>query len=478
MLDKPKPTDEQVAIYDKVRTTGENLLISSSAGGGKTTTLEGMVPLFREPWLYLAFSKSVVEEAVDRMPSGGDIRTINSMGLKCWRDGNGKAITNIKKIKEILGEYLRNLRGSDRTEASDAYFDIVGAINMARHLGYIPPRKFEHARRLCTVEELNRRIERPLSPLEQQIVDDILLISIKASYAGSVDFDDQVYMPALFGGSFPRFPNVLVDERQDLSPTNVALLENCVSPAKSRLCCVGDRWQSIYYFRGAETDGMDKSKAKFNMTEMLLSYSFRCPENIVKAVHWRVPHMKWIKPGGVYEVLHSLDVDTIPDGAAILCRNNAPLFRAAFSLLSRKRSVSVAGSDIGPRIIHLLGKVGNPSDKRDDLLFKIEAWKDAQLEKTNAPATILDTAECMKVFAGWGATCDQAINYAKYIFAQRGKIFLSTGHKAKGLEWDTVYHLDPHLIGKDDQDLNLKYVITTRAKQECYEITTGEMQWQ
>lgn len=141
--------------------------------------------------------------------------------------------------------------------------------------------------------------------------------------------------------------------------------------------------------------------------------------------------------------------------------------------------MSVAGSDIGPKILRLLGKVGNPYDKREDLLFKIDAWRDEQLEKTNAPATILDTAECMKVFAEWGNTCEQAISYAKHIFAQRGAIELTTGHKAKGKEWDTVYHLDPGLIDmNDDQDRNLKYVITTRAKQECYEINTGDLQWQ
>lgn len=480
MVEKPKPTDEQVNIFDRWRTTGDNLMLQSYAGGGKTTTLEGMIQLTHEPWLYLAFNKPVVEEAMERLPGAckENTKTFNSLGLKCWRDGNGKADTNTKKTKELLSEHIKSLRGDDRAEASDAYFDILGAINMARHLGYVPSGKFEHARRLCTVDELNSRIERPLSPFEQQIVDDVLFTSIKASYAGAIDLDDQVYMPALFGGSFPRFPNVFVDERQDLSPTNVALLDKCVQPAKSRLCCVGDRWQSIYYFRGAETGGMDKSKAKYQMIDMPLSYSFRCPENIVKAVHWRVPDMKWINPGGIYEVLHTLDVAEIPDGAAVICRNNAPLFRAAFALLSRKRSVSVAGSDIGPKILRLLGKVGNPFDKREDLLFKIDAWRDEQLEKTNAPSTVLDTAECMKVFAGWGATCDQAISYAKYIFSQKGKIYLTTGHKAKGREWDIVYHLDPQLIGKDDQDLNLKYVISTRAKQELYEITTGELQWQ
>ena len=476
--EKPPPTDEQVLIYDKFRTVADNLLLNALAGTGKTTTLEGLIPLIRDPWLYLAFNKPVVEEAIEKLPgaSKDNVKTFNGLGLKCWRDGNGKADTNPKKTKDLLSEKIRQLRGDDRAEASDAYFDLLTAISLSKHLGYVPEGKFTHARRLIDRAGLNARLERPLSAFEQAIVDDVLFTSIQASYAGAIDFDDQVYMPALFGGSFPRFPIVLVDERQDSSPSNYALLERCV---KGRLVAVGDRWQSIYGFRGATTDGGDEALKRYNMTELPLSYSFRCPEAIVRAVHWRVPHMKWVKTGGTHQVLHSLHVDDIPDGAAIICRNNAPLARSAFALLSRKRSVSLAGSDIGPKIIFLLGKVGNPYDKRDDLIAKIDAWRDEKLEKANAPATILDTAECMKVFASWGNTCEQAIEYAKHIFKQRGKIELTTGHKAKGKEWDTVYHLDPGLIDmNDEQDRNLKYVITTRAKQECFEVNTGDLQWQ
>lgn len=474
MLDKPKPTDEQVEIQTHFRTTDTNILMNALAGGGKTTTLEMLMTNLRDPWLYLAFNKPVVEEAKERLPSGGKICTFNSMGLQCWRNGNGKADTNPKKGQELLKECLNNLKGTDRTEARESYFDILAAISMAKHLGYVPEGKFPHANRLCDIETLNHRIERPLTPLEMAVVDDVLVASIKASCAGSVDFDDQIYMPALFGGAFPRFPYVFVDERQDLSPTNYALLSRLV---KGRICVVGDRWQSIYGFRGATMDGGDEALIQYNMIEMPLSYSFRCPEAIVKAVHWRVPHMKWIKSGGTYEVLSNLEASDIPEGSAIICRNNAPLFRAAFALLSRKRSVSVAGSDIGPKITRLLGKIGAPGDKRDDLIFKIDAWRDRQLQNTNSPASIFDTAECLKIFASWGSNMEQAINYAKYIFAQQGSIQLITGHKAKGREWDRVYHLDPWLIGKDDQDLNLKYVITTRAKQELFEITTKELRW-
>lgn len=472
-VEKPKPTEEQVAILDHYNKTGDNLLINALAGGGKTSTLE-MLPV-KQPTLYLAFNKAIVDEAKERLTSGPiEIRTFNSMGLRCWKEGNGKANTNPKKIQEIFTAYVNDLGPKDREAIKEAYWDIVGAVGMARHLGYVPEGKYPRAKRLCDQETLLSRIENRLNEFELKVVDDILFISIQASYAGTIDLEDQVYMPALFGGSFPRFPNVLVDENQDLSPVNHALLDRLV---KGRITSVGDRWQAIYAFRGAETNGVDKTKSRFDMREMPLSFSFRCPENIVKAVHWHVPHMRWVKTGGVYEELNSLDVDTIPDDSAIICRNNAPLFKIAFGLLAKKRSVSVAGSEIGPRIINLLKKIGNPRDTSEDMMFKIDGWMNEQLQKTNAPQTTLDTADCLRIFASWGANLEQAIAYAQHIFAQQGEIKLITGHKSKGREWNRVYHLDKHLLSKDEQDLNLKYVITTRAKQELFEIRTEDLQW-
>jgi DNA helicase II / ATP-dependent DNA helicase PcrA len=472
--EKPKPTDEQIDICNFIRSEKDNLQVNALAGGGKTSTVEMMMENTSIPTLYLAFNKSVVEEARERLPSGIEIRTFNSMGHQCWRKCNGKADVNLKKTSELLKERLRVLKGSDKTEASDAYWDISGAIHMAKHLGYVPEGKFPTAGRLCTQADLCKRIENRLSPLCIEIVDDVLIASIKAACAGAIDLDDQVYMPAVFGGSYPRFPLVYVDESQDLSPVNLALLNKL---GRDRVCSVGDRWQAIYAFRGAETDGMSKIKSKFSMHEMPLSFSFRCPEAIVRAVHWHVPHMRWVKSGGIYEELQVLHPADIPEGSAIVCRNNAPLFRAAFALLSKQRSVQVAGSDIGPKIIRLLGKVGTSGDSSEDLMFKIDSWRDHQLQTTNSPQTVHDQAECMKVFASWGNTFDQAVGYAKHIFTQQGTIQLITGHRAKGQEWDTVYHLDKHLLSKDEQDLNLKYVITTRAKQELFEISSKELQW-
>ena len=83
----------------------------------------------------------------------------------------------------------------------------------------------------------------------------------------------------------------------------------------------------------------------------------------------------------------------------------------------------------------------------------------------------------MRVFASHGSTLGTAIAYAEHLFAQRGTIRLLTGHKAKGLEFPTVFHLDPWLCRDEEQDLNLRYVIQTRAMESYYEIDSRAIRW-
>ena len=84
----------------------------------------------------------------------------------------------------------------------------------------------------------------------------------------------------------------------------------------------------------------------------------------------------------------------------------------------------------------------------------------------------------MRVFARFGENLSQAVEYANHLFQQTGTIMLLTGHKAKGLEWNTVYHLDPWLLGEGEQEQNLAYVILTRAMDSYYEIDSREIRWE
>lgn len=168
------------------------------------------------------------------------------------------------------------------------------------------------------------------------------------------------------------------------------------------------------------------------------------------------------------EALASISPDALPDDSAVICRNNAPLFRAAFAFLSAGRGVSVAGSDIGHRLVGTLRKLGDESFSQAQTESAIDLWLEEKLARGSKTAA--DMAECMRVFVSHATTLGSAVAYAEHLFSQRGSIHFSTGHKAKGLEWDCVYHLDSFLCGHDEQDANLRYVIDTRSKDRLFMI--------
>lgn len=469
-----KPTDEQAHILDLARSTSDNIMINALAGCGKTSTLEMIERTVSiKPILYLVFNKKNAVEAEKRMLSTTTVRTFNSLGHRVWAGFCAKNLTlEPKKCQLILKEIINAAPKHAQRAIWDCYWEVLHGVAAAKSLGYIPQDVFPSAKRLLSQEDFHDSLDEIPDDLTSDLIDSVLTKSIKSAYDGYIDYNDQIYMPALFGGTFPRFPLVKVDEYQDLNPVNHAMLDKLV---KGRIIGVGDPWQNIYGFRGAMRDGMGRAKQKFNMVEANLSVSFRCPKEIVKHVHWRVPHFKWIKDGGSVSAPPTLGFNGVQDGSTVICRNNAPLFRCAMALLSRGRGVSVAGSDIGPKLVGIMKKLGSDELKRPQLLSAIEGWREEKKSKSSKSAD--DMADCVKVFAEHGENLSQAVAYAEHLFKQAGTIRLTTGHKAKGLEWENVYHLDPWLCGEDDQDLNLRYVISTRSMNRLTEIDYLGLQW-
>jgi superfamily I DNA/RNA helicase len=475
-----QPTDEQLSILSAVRQDSRNLQIKALAGTGKTSTLRLIDGQINGKYniLYIVFNKRNAEEALEPNEDGSPkfssttrIKTLNGLGHGIWQQAQGKLTLDKNKTLTHFRELVKEMSKSEAAEAWAEYPNVKSGIEMAKDLGYIPAGKYPNTVPLCEWDAVASALDEEPSPLAKELIDALLTQSIKTAYKGYIDYNDQIYMPALFGGTYPRFPVVLIDEAQDLSPTNHAIVSKLCK--QSRAICVGDPWQSIYGFRGAVQSGMEKLRDKFSMSEHDLSVSFRCPEAIVRAVRWHVPHMKWSKPGGRTCELRNPTPSSFSDGCAIICRNNAPLFRLALFLLAHGRSVSVHGSDIGPKVVGIMRKLGSEDMSQDSTLSAIADWEAERVAKGSKTAS--DIAECMRVFAGYGPTLKGATSYAEHLFAQKGTISLLTGHKAKGLEWNKVYHLDPWLLGESEQEKNLRYVITTRAKAELYEINSKEI---
>lgn len=474
-------TLEQESIIEAAINTRDSLLLNALAGAAKTSTLE-MICKYHPviPILYVVFNKRNQEEAKKKLPGHVDCKTANALGHRVWANATGKRLVLDKdKVYNLLKEAASSITRSEKEEYYETFTDTLKLIKAAKLQGYVP-QGIPAQRSLLTQEEFYAdRDEGEVTPLQRRLVDDILRSSITAAYAGAIDFYDQLYMPTLFGGAFPKFPLVLVDEAQDLSPLNHAMLEKLVT---GRLIAVGDPWQSIYAFRGAVFNGMSRLRERFNLRDMNLSVSFRVPKAGVIRARARAPHMQWWENAseGLVEDLESWSAKSIPDNAAIICRYNAPLFRCALELIKQGRGVQLIGRDIGPGLIRTLKKLGNSTLTKEETLNAIERWRVEQLKKSKAKASIHDRAECLRIFAEFGGSLGGAIAYAEHLFSTSGPIQLLSGHKAKGLEWDVVYHLDPQLIPSVyaetpeelDQELNVQYVIETRFKRELYLVTS------
>ena len=479
------PTPEQASIIEFGKTSKQSLLINALAGAAKTSTLVMLAhALPPQPIGCLAFNKRIAEEMKKRMPGHVECMTLNSAGHRAWSRVIGKRLVlDTSKTYTLLRAEIEALKGEDKSEARECWGSLQRGVGVAKSIGWIPKSYRGIADTLTDDDELEsalaHAVDDEFSNSMWNILENVVEHAIKLSYAGNVDFDDQIYMSTLFGKSFTKYPVLMVDEAQDLSPLNHKMIE-AMKPA--RLIAVGDPWQSIYAFRGADRFSMQKLKDTFNMEERTLSISFRCPVKGVERARFRVPHFKHTETAQPGEIIRFEEwkVDDIPENTAILCRNNAPLFSCAIAFIKAGRGVQIVGRDIGPGLIKLLKKLGPPDLPQDRVLVAIDAWKAEALAraKDDRAGSIIDRAECMRVFAEAGENLDQAISYAEHLFAADGNVKLMTGHKAKGLEFDDVVHLDPWRIpskyarialeagheGPMDQELNLRYVIETRWK--------------
>ena len=468
------PTPEQVAIIDAARSTKDNLLVNALAGAAKTTTLRLICEAVTGiPILSLAFNKKIAEEMTAKLPSHVTCKTLNALGHQVWTKSLGrKATLDFNKTHSIVKTLIESLPRTEQASAYATMGETIRAVGMAKAAGYVPA-SWKQIESLIPAGEFYASLDSSDNfeeTVDQGLVDAALSTSIKQAYNGNIDFADQLYMPTLFGGTFPSFPLVLVDEAQDLSPLNHAMLRKL---ARTRIIAVGDPNQSIYGFRGAVTNGMSVLRSTFNMTEFTLSVSFRCPEVIVENVRWRAPHMQAFGPGGTIHHWSSWDASQLPDNAAIICRNNAPIFGLALELIKAGRSVRLLGADIGPALVKILRKLGPETMGQESVLTAIERWKSEKLAKAKSPGSIEDRAECLRVFALTSPDLKGAIIYAEHLFKQEGTIQLMSGHKSKGLEFDFVVHLDPWRVPSKwalseeakEQERNVKYVIDTRAKQ-------------
>lgn len=201
-------------------------------------------------------------------------------------------------------------------------------------------------------------------------------------------------------------------------------------------------------------------------------------------------------PIGSVAELRSYEPSEFDARSAILCRNTAPLVSFAFGLIRRNVGCRVLGREIGQGLVLLVKKLA--ATNVDDLLARLDHYETREVarlkrkDEVQAIDNLRDRVSCIRLFIDnapdSSRTIDDVCRRITALFddTASGLLTLSTIHKAKGLEWPTVFILDgwasdkpllpspyARLPWQKQQELNLCYVAITRAQLDLRYISSG-----
>jgi len=258
---------------------------------------------------------------------------------------------------------------------------------------------------------------------------------------------------------------------------------------------------SIYAFAGASVDAVDQIIRDFDCAELPLSTTFRCSKEATRFAQQWVPGItahENNKDGAVYSMPGYKFWDSISNGtgplpdSAILCRVTRPLVTLAFQLIREGVGCYVEGRDIGKRLDRLVSRWRTES--LDQVTKHLEHYRAIETQRYMArdqPALIAylnDQIDTLYAIMDGCETASQVRAKISKLFEDsngssgRGRLVLSTVHKAKGREWENVYILDmgrymPSKWAKKDwereQETNLMYVAATRTKGDLVLLDMG-----
>lgn len=489
-------------IEDAVLTPdGGNVQISACAGAGKTSTLvellKGIDPAKRV--LFLAFNRKIVDELIQRVPAYVQVATLNALGhraLLAHLQGTTGVTpcVDANKVRTIAKDAF-----DSATERTKYLAPVTRLVRLAKSAGIVPEGcgsmpglvQDTSAAWLDLITHHDLDVEGDVG----RVVDlarAVLAASCKD--LGCIDYDDQLLLTYALGAPIYANDFVFVDEAQDLSPLQHALVRRTLGE-RGRLVAVGDPHQAIYGFRGADAQSMTTLAATFACRELPLHVSYRCPQAVVRLAQQYVPH---IQPhadapeGTVYTALTHVDKLEIAPGDMVVSRTSAPCVKVAHSLLRKGVPAVVLGRDIGAGLL-ALSKVLKPKTL-DEVEANLDRWQAKELEKSERKgddakaASVNDRAETLRVFADMSVDLQDLEARINSMFADdrdaSGVVTICTIHKAKGLEANRVVLLNPHKMpskwAKQDwqrqQEVNLMYVAITRAKQTLTYAVTDEDQ--
>ncbi len=287
------------AQLEAVQTTSGPLLILAGAGSGKTKTLTHRIAyliseqaIWPNQILAVTFTNKAAREMRERlgkllnensqrrdfMPWMGTFHGICVRLLRMEGQAIGIARNYVIYDEDdrlaLVKQAMKQLSISDRDIKPSA---AVAAISKAKN-DLITPPEFE-----LTVHY----------PYQKNVAKIYALYEKLRSAAGALDFDDLLLETVRLLRDHPdlrenwrrQFKHILIDEYQDTNAAQYQIVKLLVNDDKN-ICVVGDDWQSIYSWRGADFTNILNFERDFKGAKVIkLEQNYRSTGNILDAAH-------------------------------------------------------------------------------------------------------------------------------------------------------------------------------------------------
>ena len=281
-----------------VETTSGPLLILAGAGSGKTKTLThriGHLIAKQGVWpneiLAVTFTNKAAREMRDRLSSllgqSNDRRFMNWMGTF-----HGICVKLLKIDGEAIG-IARNFVIYDED-------DRLGLIKKAMKTLSVSDKQVKPRAVSAVISKAKNDLLRPDEftetanyPFQKTVAEIYVEYEREKQQAGALDFDDLLVetlrllkeRPKIRAKWRTQFKHILIDEYQDTNTAQYRIIKYMVNE-KRNICVVGDDWQSIYSWRGADFTNILNFERDFEGAKVIkLEQNYRSTGAILDAAH-------------------------------------------------------------------------------------------------------------------------------------------------------------------------------------------------
>ena len=247
------PSRYQQGVFDFITGGTGHAVVNAVAGSGKTTTIVQALKLTsaESKVAFVAFNKHIAEELKKRSPSHVKVCTLHSLGLSNLRQ-LGRVRVDEYKVDNILDAILPVDRNAPSEEKGAVY---ATRNNLKKLVSLVKATLCDH-RDPVAVQVTADRYGLELNGDSDTVIGLLpKVIDLCARDTATVDFDDLIWIPIYLNLTLEKFDWLFVDEAQDLNKSQIELVLRSVS-ATGRIVAVGDPSQSLYGFRGADTQAI------------------------------------------------------------------------------------------------------------------------------------------------------------------------------------------------------------------------------